>query len=180
MVPINLLSRLLWQCQGISVIIGKMPIVFAFLWSIIIAVTGYLGRFYVRIICSIFLLYMESDVLEKSTKKGCINIFRTNSFDDSLFNQILGSSGSISWKAILIVLEFSQLRLLTNEKQGIINLSCNRSKRYAWVAIPRSSFLYIFFFFKSYFLHTRHCIVYEVYHQISLSSMLQQIFHEDL
>ena len=147
---------------------------FHVLKNIVIAVTVSLGRPYARSICSIFPLSMESNALEKSTKKSFTTIFFAQI--PSIIQLIVRiSCGSIYLKNLLIFPKNSlNFRFDTVEKQSIIYLRFIPLK---FLVILRSPFfgkermqpfvpLAVVFWFQN-----------QSSHQICLSSILLGVFH---
>ena len=103
---------------------GEQTIAFAFLLSIIIAVTISLLRTCIRSIYSIFLLWMESNPLEKSMNNSVVLRFFACTPLMIWWIVRIWSCESISVKTVLIFPKnFLDFKFDMIEKNGIINLS---------------------------------------------------------
>ena len=185
MALMNLLVKLQQQCQR-SWCHHEVndPLLLWFLLSIIISVMVSLGRPYVK-----YLLHFSLNVWNQMLWRNLWKIVLpwdlcTYSFDDLIDCQNLWCCGSISLKTILIFHKnFLNFRLDTIEKQDIINFSSYNSKGYASVDISDSEVSFVrgrcslSFISLLCFVYTQCWIIEEVCHQIFLSSILHEVFH---
>ena len=114
---------------------GERTIALVFLQYMIIAVTTFL----MKSSCFIFPLYLELNSFEKSYLQiTCLFS------EDSTDCQNLWVCKVISSKAVSIFLEyFLSFGLYTFEKQGIINLSSNSSKKYEFIVLSDSEVTFL-------------------------------------